>query len=275
MVSTERLLSLSAIEGLLIFSAYREKHQNLNTTEIIQLIEKVDSNGHSLDLIASVELESLVGKLASNNSRNIYQNCIHKVLIARQPNWISLMKQGRMRFIKSLGLNDYDVFSAAGLLDPHPTSDVVSWWDRMVADSRQIVDLEKMEQARNAERLTIKLESERLVEAGINKAPEWPGLDNNFAGYDVLSYIQGDYGIENKMIEVKSTVASPLRFYISRNEWNQAEKYGQSYIFHVWDMAQSPPILYERTVSQISPHIPSDNEKGAWKSAEIPLSAGS
>jgi len=74
------------------------------------------------------------------------------------------------------------------------------------------------------------------------------------------------------MIEVKSTVASPLRFFLSRNEWNTADKIGKTYFFHVWDLAVNPPSLHIRTVEQIRPHIPSDNKNGKWSNAEIPLS---
>lgn len=45
------------------------------------------------------------------------------------------------------------------------------------------------------------------------------------------------------MIEVKSTIASPLRFIVSRNEWEQADKFGPAYLFHVWDMQKNPPVL--------------------------------
>jgi hypothetical protein len=64
---------------------------------------------------------------------------------------------------------------------------------------------------------------------------------------------------------------SPLRFFISRGEWNKAEKAGSAYLFHVWDMTKNPEALYMRTVAEVAPHIPSDNEKGAWNVAQIPI----
>ena len=36
-------------------------------------------------------------------------------------------------------------------------------------------------------------------------------------------------------------------------------------------MEKTPPVLYERMSAQIAQHIPSDNKKGKWKTAEIPL----
>ena len=87
----------------------------------------------------------------------------------------------------------------------------------------------------------------------------------------MLSYDLGEAGPIGRMIEVKSTTASPLRFIVTRNEWEQALKIGAAYIFHVWDMDKAPPILYERNSAEIAPHIPADNENGKWKTAEIPL----
>jgi hypothetical protein len=152
-----------------------------------------------------------------------------------------------------------------------PPLPVVTWWDTVTGLARLLTDIEKMEQARKAEQLTMDHETKRLVGLGINKSPEWKGLDDNFAGYDVLSYDVGEFGTINRMIEVKSTVVSPIKFILTRNEWDQAVKAGPAYLFHVWDMAKTPPVLYERTCAQVALHIPTDNEKGKWKTAEIPL----
>ena len=119
--------------------------------------------------------------------------------------------------------------------------------------------------------MSIDHEIKRLAALGIDKTPEWKGLDDNFAGYDVLSYDTGEFGPVNRMIEVKSTVFSPLRFILTRNEWEQAVKAGPAYVFHVWDMSKTPAAFYERTSAQVAIHIPSYNEKGKWKTAEIPL----
>ena len=55
-----------------------------------------------------------------------------------------------------------------------------------------------------------------------------PGLGDNFAKYDVLSFDLGIHGIVDRMIEVKSSKASTLKFYNTRNESIQAEKVGDA-----------------------------------------------
>jgi hypothetical protein len=110
-----------------------------------------------------------------------------------------------------------------------------------------------------------------LAKLGLPLEPRWMAIEDNTVGYDVLSYNPGKFGPLNKLIEVKSTIASPLRFFLSRNEWEQASKFGKAYVFHVWDIQKQPAVLYEKTVEQIAPHVPQDNNKGHWKTALIPV----
>ena len=126
-----------------------------------------------------------------------------------------------------------------------------------------------MIRAREAEQLTLKHEAERLARLGIRIPPVWMAIEDNTAGYDIQSFDLGAEGPVARLIEVKSTIASPLRFFLSRNEWETAKKYGGTYHFHIWDL--QVPRLYERTVADIAPHIPTDNEKGSWSTVHIPV----
>lgn len=269
--STERVFSLSSFEGVRLIRIYATKQPGCAVPELLSIIEKIEPDGTSLDLEASSYLHELVEPGCALIGDEFYQACISAVVTKHQPIWSKAMRQGRMRFLDTLEINDRDIFAAAGLGKDPPPAHVVAWWDSISAFARLVVDVQKMVQARAAEQLTIDYELKRLAELGIDKKPIWKGLDDNFAGYDVLSYDNGQYGLVNRMIEVKSTTASPLRFFLTRHEWEQALKSGPAYIFHVWDMAKSPPVLYVRTADQVSSNIPTDNEKGKWSSAEIPL----
>jgi hypothetical protein len=141
----------------------------------------------------------------------------------------------------------------------------------MQARVRQEHDAEKLQRARQAEQLSIEFERKRLATLGIDMEPRWMAIEDNTVGYDVLSYNPGSFSPTNRLIEVKSTIASPLRFFLTRNEWNEALQYGSAYVFHVWDLQKSPPALFERTVAQITPHVPEDQAKGQWKIAWIPV----
>ena len=272
-ISTDRVFSLPCFEGLRLFRKYMKDHSDLTIPDILSLIENVEADARSLDMEASVYLSELVEKDCPLDGRVFYQTCIRGILLKHQPIWAKLMRQGRLRFVKKLDANVQDIFAAAGLMDNPTPLHVVTWWDSVLGYTRLLTDQEKMEQGRAAEILTLKHERERLKGLGINLEPEWPGFDDNFAGYDVLSYDKGPDGIRNKLIEVKSTTVSPMRFFVTRNEWDKAEKAGDAYHFHIWDMNQTPPVLIERSVAEVATHIPVDNGKGRWASAQVPVHA--
>lgn len=271
--STERLFSISCFEGLRILRIHGQDYPQLKTTELLELVIKVEADAASLDMEAAVHLHQSGFPECPLDGKPFYQGCIKAFVITYRPIWANSMRQGRMRFVESLSAGNRDVFVAAGLLQSSPSTEVVSWWDDIVGHARLVTDIEKVLQSRKAEKLTIKHEKQRLNQLGISKPPEWTGLDDNFAGYDVLSYDVKNDNEVNRMIEVKSTVASPLRFYLSRNEWDTAVSVGDAYYFHIWDMAAEPPTLYEFTVAQVCPHIPDDNRKGKWRNVEIPIGA--
>lgn len=221
-ISTERVFSLPCFEGLRLFRKYRASHPELPLTDLLALIESVEADAHSLDMEASVYLSGLVEKDCPLDGHLFYQTCIKGVLIKHQPIWAKLMRQGRKRFVKRLDRNDQSVFAAAGLMESPTPLHVVTWWDSVSGYARLLTDHEKMEQGRAAEILSLEHERKRLKDIGINLEPEWPGFDDNFAGYDVLSYDNSKGGIANRLIEVKSTTISPMRFIVTRNEWNKA-----------------------------------------------------
>jgi hypothetical protein len=271
MVSTERVFALSAFEGVRLIRLYAANQPDCPLDELLSIIEHVEADASNLDLEAAVYLHRLIENGSPLDGDCFYQACITAIVTKHQPTWFNVMRQGRARFLDSLEQNNKDVFAAAGLMKEPPPIEVALWWDSLAGFARMLTDLEKMKQARIAEAHSIEHERERLKSLGIDKEPEWKGLDDNFAGYDVLSYDPGEFAPTNRMIEVKSTTASPLRFIVTRNEWEQAQRLGPAYFFHVWDMQKSPPVLYERTFAQIAVHIPCDNENGKWKTAEIPI----
>ena len=270
-VSTARIFSLPCFEGLRLVRRHEAKYPALQLAELLSVIEYVEADAHSLDLEASAHLSAIVETDCPLDGNIFYQSCIKAVLLKHQPIWSQLMRMGRRRFVDSLSQNERDVFAAAGLMDDPTSRDVVAWWDGVSGLSRLISDQKKMEQGREAEMLTLERERSKLKDLGITREPEWPGFDDNFAGYDVLSYEYGPTGLVNRLIEVKSSIASPLRFIITRHEWNKAEKTGDAYIFHIWDMRHTPPVLHIRTVDDVAPHMPTDNIKGKWRATEVPV----
>ncbi|MFH2135701.1 MAG: DUF3883 domain-containing protein [Pseudomonadota bacterium] len=242
---------------------------------MVEIVKNTDSNVSSYDLDASIVLHDLVPKDTAYSGVLFYRVCLGAALLKELPEWAKLMTLGRGRFIKRLKSEEYrdirSLFRQARLLDEQPSADDVQWWDDIQAHVRRYNDAEKLRRAREGEQLSISYERTRLAKLGITLEPRWMAIEDNTVGYDVLSYNPGQFGPLNKLIEVKSTIASPLRFFLTRNEWEQATKFGKAYVFHVWDMQKQPAVLYEKTVEQIYPHVPQDNQKGMWKTALIPV----
>ena len=271
-ISTERVFSLSCFEGLRLLRKHEERQPSLSMSELVSLVERVEADALSLDLEASAHLSRVVEQGATLDGSVFYQTCIRAVLRQRHLAWTKSMKSGRKRFVAELSLDERSVFDAAGLMVDPPSREIVCWWDDISGYARLAGSLESMEQAREAELLTLERERGRLKESGICKEPEWLGLDDNFAGYDVLTYEEGGTGLVNRLIEVKSTIASPPRFVVSRHEWRTAERAGEAYCFHVWDMQKNPPKLYVKSVEEVAPHIPQDKGNGRWRDAEVRVS---
>lgn len=267
----ERLFAMPALECLRSLRVQLLANPNMAVEEAITVIKAGGLDGLGLDFEAGKALLSLIPFDTPNDGPSFYRGCIRVVLLTYQPVWARVMLKGRSRFYTALERDEQSLFRQAGILDEPPDDGFVEWWDGLTKELRLVNDLEKMARAREAERLSLAYEAQRLRNEGIDETPKWIGLDDNTKGYDVLSYDRDGNQIVNKLIEVKSTIASPLRFRLTRNEWEQAARSGTAYIFHVWDMSRTPPQLFIRTVEQVRPHIPSDNEKGKWNDAEIPV----
>lgn len=268
-ISTQRVFSISCFEGLQLLKKHKANHPNLTLSELISLVERIEADGLSLDLEAAAYLSRLITHDTKLKGQAYYQSCIRTILRQRQPSWASAMKSGRKRFVAGLNSDDRSVFAAAGLMVDPPSRNLVSWWDDISGYARLSHSLENMDQAREAELLTIEQERERLRNLGISKEPEWLGLDDNYAGYDVLTYDRTETGLVNLLIEVKSTIASPPRFFVTRNEWRKAESAGEAYSFHIWNMQRDPPTLHVLSVAQVASQIPTDKGNGKWVTAEI------
>jgi hypothetical protein len=274
-VEFERLFTISAFEGLRLLREIQATVPDMPIADCVEPLRTRSGFANALDIEASLYLHDLIRVNAPHDSVLFYRECVMAVMVSKMPAWAKLMTLGRGRWIRGLKGEEYrdfrSVFRESRLLDEPPTSEDVRWWDILSTHVRLNRSDEALLRSREAERLSLEREAEELKAMGITMVPKWVAIDDNTVGYDVLSYRYLHGSLANLLIEVKSTVASPSRFIVSRNEWNVADQAGDAYVFHIWDMTKEPPILHIRTVEQVRPHIPHDNEKGKWKDAEILL----
>ncbi len=261
---------MGAFEGLRALRRRRPSYPDLTLIDLADLVRRVDPDGGSHDFDAAFTLDSIVAVTApAAEAQDFYQHCIEAAIPAFRPLWGRIITLGRRKFVQKLSRDEVQCFRSAGLLEDPPPNGIISWWDRVAAMARLRADQDKMMRARTAEQMSLAYEVKRLAGLGINMPPIWMSIEDNTAGYDIQSFDLGAEGPVARLIEVKSTIASPLRFLLSRNEWEIALKFGTAYFFHIWDL--QGPQLHERTVADIRPHIPSDNERGRWANAQIPV----
>ncbi|MGH7840943.1 MAG: DUF3883 domain-containing protein [Candidatus Binataceae bacterium] len=269
-VEFSRLFAMSAFEGLRALRLQRLANPELGLVDLAEFLRRVDPEGSSHDYDAAFQLDAMVVQSAlAHDPEAFYQQCIEAAITGFRPLWGRIITLGRRKFVQKLSRDEVQCFRSAGLLEDPPTNGIVTWWDRVAAAVRLRADQEKMIRARDAEQMSLAHETRRLAELGINIRPVWMSIEDNTAGYDIQSYDVGVEGPVARLIEVKSTIASPLRFRLTRHEWETAKKYGPAYFFHVWDL--QGPRLHEKTVADILPHVPTDNERGRWENAEIPV----
>lgn len=266
---------MGAFDGLLTIRHYAAKYENDDLRHVVAIIKGINADLASLDFESALELHPIVSFQAPIQApHQFYRQCLRDLIVSKHQSWARIITLGRARFVRQLERDEQQCFRAALLIEDPPCDDVVAWWDSLSAQMRRENDRKRMSRAREAEKLTYDYEVERLKSLGIKLQPKWVAIDDNTAGYDVLSYDRCEPSPRNRLIEVKSTIASPLRFYVTRNEWEQALKFGDSYHFHIWDLAPTPPRLFQRTAAQIGPHIPEDQANGKWATAEIPVGSG-
>jgi hypothetical protein len=270
-----RLFSMSTFEGLRLIRRQLNANPRLNIDEVLQIVLRLEPNATSLDIEASVHLHSIIDKHIPHDGIEFYRSCIAKLITVSFPTWAKLITLGRSRFIQKLYAEEFrdvrSLFRQARLLENPPSQLDILWWDQVSIKIRHEGDRLKLEQGRMAEELSLEYEKNRLKAAGIDAEPKWMAIEDNTVGYDILSYDHGPITLKNKLIEVKSTISSSLRFYITRNEWQHALEVGDAYSFHIWNLQSITPVLYIKLASDIAPHIPNNNENGKWTVAEIPV----
>jgi hypothetical protein len=145
------------------------------------------------------------------------------------------------------------------------------WWDKLAANFR----VEKMDRlteiGRIGEQLSLRLEESKLRSLGIEAKPRWVSLEDNLAGYDILSYrLQtSGSGPSKAFIEVKATYSPDRSFILTRREWDFAEPSGGASSFHFWYLPDQT--LKVAGTAEISKSIPSDRGSGTWQEVSIDL----
>lgn len=277
-VVVERMLQLRAFEPLRDLRRFLSKNPEVSAEDARVTLLSVDASFSALDHEAALELHHLLDPgLVFDDFDADLRAAIADVVIATRPEWAKRVFLGRLRFLSELGRVDGEVrrcFNQAGLFAENPPEEIIYWWDELSHKMRGFLNFDNSMQGRMAELESLRVETSKLEELGIDAKPKWQSIDDNTLGYDILSYRPGGEYPTNLLIEVKSSRQNPPVAIISRNECKKAEEARDRYIFHVWQIREGKPSqLHVWSYDQIAAHIPTDNGGGEWKDVAIPLRA--
>lgn len=228
---------------------------------------KASYAGAGLDYAEAEDILEAVGPAKESGSTS-YQMLIENEAKLR-PAWLSAMPRGRRALRNALTADAGECFRRAGAFDDQPAVDVVAFLDRLANLARAQANLPLVESGRHAERLSFEHELARCADMPGAPAVEWVALDDNLAGYDILSSRLVDGRPSPRMVEVKSCRGQTLRIIITRNEWDTACRHPEAYVVHFWDL--NAERLHELTWGDLQPHMPIDQGDARWDSATLSL----
>ncbi|HAW75749.1 MAG TPA: hypothetical protein DCW74_08445, partial [Alteromonas australica] len=234
--------------------------------DVVKLVSKNRNRVSSLDFISAINAGHSLGwneKLEPSASG--LRAFIKHYILSEEPWWTKVIPHGRSKLMRIVSGDIAQCFREAALLDAVPSDSALEWWDEISAMARAETDIERMKNARLAERLSLEHETSRLRDLGVIEKPEWMSIQDNSLGYDILSYDVQQDSLIRKMIEVKSTTTGYI--HLSRNEWRNAQSSQGRTFFHIWKVPEWQ--LEEIETAAIAESIPQDRGNGHWQEVII------
>lgn len=109
-------------------------------------------------------------------------------------------------------------------------------------------EAEKIEMSRIAEEYVLKNETDRLRREGAlqqSKQVDYIARKNVAAGYDIASFVNRESAYYDCFIEVKAGQSTPIRFFLSRNEFETAKRLKKKYyIYYVCMKGKIPQEVF-------------------------------
>jgi hypothetical protein len=270
-MQASRHISMSAMSALIALRRYRLDFPTVEPAEAAASIKSRDVDYGGSDFEAALSLHDLLpAELAFLDISSDLQKALKFLLLHHKPWWLRAVPYGRERLVAATGGDDLDQLQclrAAGLFSDPPDQAIVAWWDELAHIIRADRDQQLLDQGREGERLSLAYERERLRKLGISAEPKWVSIEDNGAGYDIRSFDIGTSEPVSRLIEVKASARDKVQIFISRNEWQSAVKYGESYVFHIWHLPSGT--LIERSVADMLGDVPVDKGRGMWTDVRV------
>jgi len=188
-----------------------------------------------------------------------------------KPPWMQDLSGGPIKARTRISSIDIkQIFEELGLLDDIGNMDrhAKKCWNRIKSLQYAQIHERNNETGIIGEALSVEFER---VRTGV--LPIQVSVESDFFGYDILSV----FSKENKdelRIEVKTSVVSNdyAKLHLTRKEFEVCSRYPESYLFHLWDISGTTPLLLQVETADMIPHCPDDNGEGEWESVAIDYS---
>ncbi len=274
-MTADQFFRISVLDGAFALVRHTSTYPALSLLEASKQLRTGPSHVASLDYErAQVALERFGRALfdASQDRQGDLRRVIYEIAVASRPFWALGAPFGRERSRQAMTEDTVQCFEYAGLLDDPPSQVAVEWWDGLAARFRNEGSERHREAGRQGEMLTLEYESQRLAQLGVTgRTPRWVAIEDNSAGYDVLSWERGDDGSLHELrIEAKAHSSFEARFFVSRNEWDIATLFSKSYVVYVWNL-ETKQLSRVLSVRELERHIPTDNGSGKWDVVRVSL----
>jgi hypothetical protein len=261
---------LSAFLGLVRLRKLRAKYPGSSDNELIGAHAVSAASNLAADVITAVALSHELILDTLEEDADSMRRYLRWILSAYEAPWMTTVLRGRSALQQAAPPAVLQCFSYAGLLDDAPDTDALEWWDAQVELLRASSNQHLKVRGRIGERLTLEYERRRLSDLGIEVKPKWTALDDEWAGYDVLSFELDSTGrLKNRLIEVKACSSKPLRIFITRNEWRRALEARDAYVFQIWYLPTQ--LMVELTWEDIDVNIPVDKGLGTWSEVMVEI----
>lgn len=233
--------------------------------DVLEIAQRCSWIALTVDGRMAVTARGQVVLKASSQEAGLRMQIKHAIEVF-QPAWAQRMRNGREEVRRYLPAEILQCLDEAGLMEDWDEL-IINWWDELAQAARAKKNDELLQIGRKAERMSWEYELERT-----KVKPRWQALESNFSGFDILSRID-ESNSGPLRIEVKGS-AQPHReamFYVTRNEWDVAITNG-SYRFHIWLLSHNPPLLIDKSHTEILPNIPLNKGCGKWWNVQIRVS---
>ena len=263
---------ISVIDAGLNLKQHLETYPDISITDAVRQLRNGPVFRSSLDYETAAAICEEHGMspfcLSPVRTEELRQT-LFRLAVRLQPFWAKMSFLGRDRVRAVLSDGSTQCLRYAGLLGPIDES-VRQWWDELAAHFRAEQSQKLLEIGRRGEQLSFQLETETLQRLGISEVPVWISIEDNTAGYDILSHRRTETGGLSKLfIEAKATTTTEYAFILTRHEWDVAAGVGNNFRFHFWYLPATA--VWIATVEEVAIHIPTDHGSGLWDTVRLDL----